>query len=280
MITERIDALRLRIMDVDFDARLTLMDSAQVFCWQEVQGVFEGVSSGRFVRLCPEKDGLLLEGCRVQDESFWIHYLDLERDYGALAERVRGYDVAYRAMKQLPGLRVLNQPPWEALVQFIISANNNVSRIRGIVLRLIDALGREGAFPTPERLAESSEETLRALGCGYRAPYLIETARRVRDGFDLDAVSALTYEQAHAQLMTLSGVGDKVADCVQLFGMGQSRAFPVDVWVERLMRTYFVPEASGKAEIRRVAHELFGDEAGLIQQSLFHCARMGLLRAD
>lgn len=165
-------------------------------------------------------------------------------------------------------------------MQFIISANNNVSRIRGIVLRLIDALGEEGAFPTPEGLAEADEETLRALGCGYRAPYLIKTAQRVRDGFDLAAVSRLEYDQAHAQLLTLSGVGDKVADCVQLFGMGQSRAFPVDVWVERLMKTYFVPKASGKADIRRAAYDLFGDDAGLIQQSLFHCARMGLLRGE
>ncbi len=280
MNIERFNESSARFRGVDFDARLTLIDSAQVFHWREEGGAFCGATAGRHARLVPCEDGFLLEGCAAGDEPFWIHYFDLERDYSRLAERVRDYEMAYRAMKRLPGLRVLNQPAWEALIAFIISANNNVSRIRGIVARLIAALGVEGAFPTPERLAETDEETLRALGCGYRAPYLIDTAARVRDGFDLQAVSALPYEEAHKRLLTLSGVGDKVADCVQLFGMGQSMAFPVDVWVERLMKTWFVPETAGKAEIRRAAHAMFGDDAGLIQQSLFHCARLGLLKLE
>ena len=280
MNIERLDESSARFRGVDFDARLTLIDSAQVFHWREEGGAFCGVTAGRSARLVPCGDGFLLEGCAAGDEPFWIHYFDLERDYSRLAGRVRNYDMAYRAMKRLPGLRVLNQPAWEALIAFIISANNNVSRIRGIVLRLLETLGEDGAFPTPERLAAADEETLRGLGCGYRAPYLIDTAARVRDGFDLRSVSALPYEEAHKRLLTLSGVGDKVADCVQLFGMGQSMAFPVDVWVERLMKTWFVPETAGKAEIRRAAHVMFGDDAGLIQQNLFHCARLGLLRLE
>ena len=280
MNIERLDENSARFHGVDFDARLTLIDSAQVFHWREEGGAFCGVTAGRSARLVPCGDGFLLEGCAAGDESFWIHYFDLARDYSRLAERVRNYDMAYRAMKRLPGLRVLNQPAWEALIAFIISANNNVSRIRGIVLRLLETLGEDGAFPTPERLAAADEETLRGLGCGYRAPYLIDTAARVRDGFDLRSVSALPYEEAHKRLLTLSGVGDKVADCVQLFGMGQSMAFPVDVWVERLMKKWFVPETAGKAEIRRAARDMFGNDAGLIQQSLFHCARLGLLKLD
>ena len=280
MNIERLNHECARFCGVDFDARLTLIDSAQVFHWREEGGAFCGVTAGRHARLVPCAAGFVLEGCTAADEPFWIRYFDLERDYAQLAERVRGCEMAYRAMKRLPGLRVLNQPAWEALVAFIISANNNVARIRGIVMRLLEALGENGAFPAPECLAGTDEETLRALGCGYRAPYLIDTAMRVRDGFDLQAVAALPYEETHKRLLTLSGVGDKVADCVQLFGMGQSMAFPVDVWVERLMKRWFVPEASNKAEIRRAAHELFGDDAGLIQQSLFHCARLGLLKMD
>ncbi len=280
MNIERLDENSARFRSVDFDARLTLIDSAQVFHWREEGGAFCGVTAGRRARLVPREDGFLLEGCAAGDEPFWIRYFDLARDYSRLAERVRDYDMAYRAIRRLPGLRVLNQPAWEALVAFIVSANNNVPRIRGIVARLIDTLGEDGAFPTPERLAETDEEALRAMGCGYRAPYLIDTAARVRDGFDLQAVAALPYEEAHKRLLTLGGVGDKVADCVQLFGMGQSMAFPVDVWVERLMKKWFVPETAGKAEIRRAAHDMFGNDAGLIQQSLFHCARLGLLKLD
>ena len=222
MNIERLDESSARFRGVDFDARLTLIDSAQVFHWREEGGAFCGVTAGRSARLVPCGDGFLLEGCAAGGRAVCIHYFDLERDYSRLAGRVRNYDMAYRAMKRLPGLRALNQPAWEALIAFIISANNNVSRIRGIVLRLLETLGEDGAFPTPERLAAADEETLRGLGCGYRAPYLIDTAARVRDGFDLRSVSALPYEEAHKRLLTLSGVGDKVADCVQLFGMGQS----------------------------------------------------------
>ena len=102
----------------------------------------------------------------------------------------------------------------------------------------------------------------------------------IKDGFPLESLSDMPYEEAHRMLIQLSGVGDKVADCVQLFGTGHSEAFPVDVWVERLMKKWFIPEAHGKREVCRKAHEMFGKEAGIVQQSLFHCARLGLIPLD
>ena len=280
MTIERLSDSTVRFSSVSFDARLVLMDSAQVFHWQETDGGFAGVAGGHAARLIPGEDGFLLEGCQSGDEVFWTRYFDLERDYAALRTAAAGCPVALEALDRLPGLRVLRQPPWEALVAFIISANNNVGRIRRIVRGLIDRLGENGAFPAPVALAGAGEEELRALGCGYRAPFLIKTARMVADGFDLDAIAALGYDEAHARLLTLPGVGDKVADCVQLFGMGQGEAFPVDVWIERAMRRWVSPEAKSKAAIRRAARDLFGEDAGLIQQSLFHCARMGLIGLD
>ena len=163
---------------------------------------------------------------------------------------------------------------------FIISANNNVGRIRRIVRALIDGLGEGGAFPTPAALAAAGEERLRALGCGYRAPFLISSARMVADGFDLDVLAALPYRAAHERLLSMPGVGDKVADCIQLFGLGHSMACPVDVWVERLTKRWLAPGVQSKAAMREAAHALFGEYAGLIQQSLFHCARMGLISLD
>ena len=275
MNIERLDESSARFRGVDFDARLTLIDSAQVFHWREEGGAFCGVTAGRSARLVPCGDGFLLEGCAAGDEPFWIHYFDLARDYSRLAGRVRNYDMAYRAMKRLPGLRVLNQPAWEALIAFIISANNNVSRIRGIVLRLLETLGEDGAFPTPERLAAADEETLRGLGCGYRAPFLVDTAARVAHGFDLDGLRSVPYAEAHAALTTLKGVGDKVADCVCLFGLGHTCAFPVEVGVERLLIAWFDMGGLSRKQMARRAGELLGDEAGLIQQYLFHCARLG-----
>ena len=280
MTIERLSDSAVRFTGVSFDARLVLMDSAQVFHWLDTADGFCGVAGGHAALVIPEEGGFLLEGCASGEEAFWTRYFDLERDYDALRASAAACPVALEALEKLPGLRVLRQPPWEALVSFIISANNNVGRIRKIVRALIDELGENGAFPTPRTLADTSEEKLRALGCGYRAPFLIGTARMMGEGFDLDAVAAMEYSEAHARLLNLPGVGDKVADCVQLFGMGQGEAFPVDVWIERAMRQWVSPEAHSKAAIRQAARDLFGADAGLIQQSLFHCARMGLISLD
>ncbi len=280
MNIERISDSAARYSGVCFDAELVLIDSAQVFHWRGEGGAFLGVSGGHAARLVPEEGGFLLEGCREGDEAFWTRYFDLERDYGALRQAASACPVALEALDRLPGLRVLRQPPWETLAAFIVSANNNVARIRRIVRALIDALGENGAFPTPAALAAAGEDRLRALGCGYRAPFLIGSARMVLDGFDLDALAALPYGEAHERLLSLPGVGDKVADCVQLFGLGHSMAFPVDVWMERVVKRCIAPEARTKAEMRAAAHAMFGEYAGLIQQSLFHCARMGLISLD
>lgn len=270
----------LHFHGIAFDPQLTLMDSAQVFHWTEVNGEYSAVISSRKAQLRQREDGFVLIGAKPEDTDFWKHYFDSERNYSTIADSLSAYPTAQKAMLLLPGMRVLNQPPWEALLAFILSANNNVQRIRQLVHKLINLCGKDGGFPTPERLSCIPESELRAIGCGYRAPYLIRTARMIKDGFPLESLSGMPYEEAHRMLIQLSGVGDKVADCVQLFGTGHSEAFPVDVWVERLMKKWFIPEAHGKREVCRKAHEMFGKEAGIVQQSLFHCARLGLIPLD
>ena len=218
-----------------------------------------------------------MTGIEEKDIPFWKNYFDLERDYGEVFDACADYPVARQAVLLLPGLRVLNQPVWEALIAFILSANNNVSRIRQLVERLIVQVGGNEGFPSAEQLSAVSETELREMGCGYRAPYLIRTACMIKEGFPLEALRTMSYGEAHRMLITLPGVGDKVADCVQLFGLGHSEAFPVDVWVERLMKNWFMPDARTKKEICERAHKMFGRYAGLVQQSLFHCARLGLM---
>jgi len=268
----------MHVSGIEFDPRLTLLDSAQVFHWKEQDGVFSGTAAGRKVTVEKRKDGFIIHGVESEDVGFWTHYFDLERDYEAVMRSCAPYPKAQHAMRLLPGLRVLNQPAWEALIAFIISANNNVSRIRSIVGRLTEKFGTDGAFPSPKVLSEVAEEELRAIGCGYRAAYLKQSARMVVEGFPLNGLSELPYDQAHARLLELSGVGDKVADCVQLFGMGYSEAFPVDVWVERLMKQWFEGnEHLSRKNLRSRAQEMFAQNAGIVQQSLFHCARLGLI---
>ncbi len=260
---------------------ICLLDSAQCFHWVEAAGSFLGVVQGQPVRLWQEADGVHAGGGLGADAL--RRYLDLDRDYAALAREFHRIPAAERAIALYPGMRVLNQPPWEALLAFILSANNNVRRIRSLVAALCGELGEQYecwgerlcGFPTPEVLANCAEARLRGLGVGYRAPYLIGTARAVLDGFPLDRLREMDYFDAHRALTGLPGVGDKVADCVLLFGCGQTSAFPVDVWVEKLLGSWFGICGCSRKRMMLQARELLGPNAGLLQQFLFHAARMG-----
>ena len=284
----------------DFDIRSTLIDSAQCFHWREGDGGFltalddgAGTAAFRVTTLAgagdPGEDapmlasGVVVACARPPVAEFWRDYFDAERDYGELSGRFGWHARMAEALQSARGLRVLRQPAWETLVSFILSANNNVGRITALVEKLskqygtrVEWAGRAlHALPTAEQLSQATEAELRALGCGYRAPFLVDTAARVAGGFDLDALRSASYAEAHAALTSLKGVGDKVADCVCLFGLGHTCAFPVDVWVERLLIAWFDMDGLSRKQMARRAGELLGDEAGLIQQYLFHCARLG-----
>lgn len=259
----------------NFDGRLTLLDSGQVFHWQETQDGFAALVNGR----------VMTDQGASPEEAF---YFDDKRDYSAVLSACRNIAPAKRAMSLCKGLRVLNQPAWEALLAFILSTNNNLARIKGLVRAFAREYGEvrpyRGAllygFPSPEILSRADEEDLRAkTHCGYRAPYIIQTARRVADGFDLEALRSLETEEARKQLLTLPGVGGKVADCVLLFGLGHADAFPVDVWVARLMESWFQVEGS-LDKVRREARRRLGPNCGIIQQSLFHAARTGQIELE
>lgn len=262
------------------DLRLTLVDSAQCFSWTEADGRFGAVIGGEPVWLEMREDGLHAEGGNVEKLR---DYLDLNRDYAKIAREYAHLPVARTAMELYPGMRVLNQDVWPTLVTFIISANNNVSRIRKLCDLLAEHCGRvhETPFgrlyelPTAEELAKCSEEELRAFGMGYRAPYLIKTAQMVVDGFPIDALSGMEYAEAHAKLTELAGVGDKVADCVLLFGCRHASAFPVDTWVAKLLKSWFGIEEKGRKKMLDASRAMLGEHAGLLQQFLFHAARTG-----
>jgi len=252
------------------DSRLTLIDSAQVFHWQEINGRFVAVVNGRIMT-------------DTDTDSEACHYFDDERDYSTLANECGGFELAVKAINLLPGLKVINQPTWEALIAFILSANNNVKRIRNLVMKLCEMYGDkytfEGhtlyGFPAPETLAKLDPNVLKTqVTCGYRAEYLVETSKMVVNGFDLEAVKQLPLELARKELMKLMGVGPKVADCVLLFGCEHADAFPVDVWVARLMESWFGVTGS-REHMCSEARRLLGEHCGLIQQALFHAARTG-----
>lgn len=222
------------------------LDCGQAFRWQgRVDGRWEGVAGGRYLQLEENGEDILLF-CHQEDLPFWREYFDLDRDYAALWEKFRRNPTLREALECCPGIRVLRQQPWETLCTFIISANNNIPRIKGIVERLCQGFGKEiagtelHAFPGPEQLADRKAEELALLRAGWRTEYILDAARRVADGrLDLTEIETLPTDQALLRLREVKGVGPKVAQCIMLFGYGRVDCIPMDVWMKRVMMEFY-----------------------------------------
>lgn len=251
-----------------FDPVMTIK-SGQFHHWEEAEGTLCAVNGSDAFFL---KEGELTRG----DEKACGIFFDEGHDYERAARLVQSAD-DLKDLAPYLSLRILKQDPWEAIVGFILSSNNNLFRIQKSVLDLSKNYGEKLAeaegltaysLPAPEVMAGLSSDALRALGAGYRDKYLIETARLVAAGkFDLHRPRELAYNEAKTYLMQLSGVGPKVADCILLFGYGKKDAFPVDVWIARAMAR-FGDFKNGQAA-SDYATSRFGDDAGYIQQLLF-----------
>ena len=255
-----------------------IFECGQCFRFAPDGGGYTGVAHGRVLHVEKKGGNVRLWPCtEAEFRRIWRGYFDLGTNYGRLLSDLPRDSFLEAAVSFGRGLRVLCQPPFETLITFILSSNNNVGRIRGLVNRLCEAYGApigEGffAFPEPLALSAASEEDLRRLGTGYRAPFVLSAARAVADGFDLHALVALPYEEAKKALLAFSGVGPKVADCVLLFSLGHRCAFVRDVWIKRVLsKVYAAPVKA--ADNERFVRERFGEYGGIVQQYLFHYAR-------
>ncbi len=215
-------------------------------------------------------------------EAFLRHYLDLNRDLPAILDAVDIDPFMHHSIETFWGMRILNQEVWECLASFILSQNNNVPRIKGIIRTLATRFGEEitledsvdYAFPTPQALADAGVETLYDCRLGYRAPYLWTVSSEIAAGvFDLEALKRLPYPEAKRELMRFKGIGEKVADCICLFSLGHVQALPIDVWVKRIIEQLYLKRQGSIREIRQFAEDYFGEYLGYAQQYLFHYAR-------
>lgn len=253
-----------------FNAALTF-DCGQAFRWTEnSDGSWHGIVRGNAVNVTQKENSLIISGSvSHDDETLWREYLDLDRDYEAICERLKADKYLKLAVEQYPGIRILHQDSWEALCSFIISQNNNIPRIKGIIDRLCanfgDDLGNgDFSFPSAERLAELTVDDLSELRAGFRAKYIIDAAQKVASGeVNLKKMSDCDIDEARNELQIIKGVGAKVAECTLLYGCGRIDAFPVDVWVRRIMAELYpdgLPECTDNVE-------------GIAQQYLFHWRR-------
>lgn len=260
-----------------FDLPHTL-DCGQAFRWEETEnGRWHGVAFDKYLELEKLADGtvVLYNTSKEDFEGVWRHYFDLERDYGEIITAISEDETLKRASEYAHGIRVLNQEPWETLCSFIISQNNNIKRIKGIISRLCENFGENKGgfytFPTAEKIAGLTLEDLSVLRSGFRAKYILDAANKVASGeVELKKLKAAPTDRARDELMKITGVGPKVADCVLLFGLEHADAFPKDVWIKRAMQVLFDGELPECAK----------PYAGIAQQYIFLYARETKLAID
>ena len=271
----------------DFDTD-HIFDCGQCFRWERNDdGSYTGIAFGRVAKIGYDADKqlLMIHGADEADfEAVWRDYLDLDRDYGAIKTALSEKDPVIRdAIEYGHGIRILNQEKWETLLSFIISQNNNIPRIKKCINSLAETLGEyvgeyEGkkyySLPMPEVLAEATLETIAPCRLGYRAKYLIETAKKVcAEGIEsLEMLESceLSAKDTCEALRGYCGVGPKVANCIALFAMKKFDSFPIDVWVKKVMNTMYGIDENDMKKMAEFAEENFGEYGGIAQQYLFY----------
>lgn len=246
------------------------VDCGQSFRWFESEkNTVHGIVQNKAIDIFQDENNIIFKNTTKEDfEKIWIPYFDLNRDYKSICEL---FDDEYlkEAVKKYYGIRILKQDPWEAICSFIISQNNNIPRIKGIISRLCENFGDkisedDYTFPSYEKIAELSEDDLSVLRAGFRNKYILDAARKLSGGeIKISEIEEMPIEQARQELMKIKGVGAKVAECSLLYGFGRVEAFPVDVWVKRIMSELYpcgLPECTKGVE-------------GIAQQYLFHWKR-------
>ncbi len=283
----------LKIKVECFNLKYTL-ECGQCFRWERVSNekdTYIGVIYDRVLKVKQIGDTLYVKSSKNENlEEVVKNYFDLYKDYSALEKRIITVDNnVKKAVENTSGIRHLNQEFFETLISYIISANNNISRISRSVKEISKRYGTkvifEGneyyLFPRPEQLRNVSKDEYRACGVGFRDNYLFNTVKEILIGkIDFNKINDMTTEELRKQLLTFKGVGPKVADCILLFACSRQEVFPIDVWVERVMSVLYFKEAKGamsKKEILKYADEKFGKDAGIIQQHLFYNMREGLM---
>jgi len=246
--------------DYPIDLRATLF-CGQCFGWQEDSGVFQSVVQGKYVQF---NAGTFLS--TLAEDDFLAHYFDMDGEYAKANEHLSLLDSKLcSAVRMFGGLHILNQDPFEVLICFILSQNNNIARIRQMYTKLAQTYGKAvndvwHAFPLATDMEEATEEDLRKLGMGFRAPYLIDA---IHKHALLEQVPTLEFGKALEILMTIRGVGPKVGSCILLYAFHRMEAFPMDTWMQKVMAAWFPGKDS----------TYFAPYAGIAQQYLFHYAR-------
>ncbi|MCR5186471.1 MAG: 8-oxoguanine DNA glycosylase [Clostridia bacterium] len=281
---------RYVINDIDSFRLKDIFECGQCFRWNKNDdGSYVGVINNTVVKVKQEKNSIIFTGSDSSGfEDTINNYFDLNEDYASYKKRLRKVDKYLNESVEFgDGIRILNQDLWETIISFIISANNNIPRIKKIIENLSKTYGKrivfEGkeyyTFPSIDSLSKASVQDLRDLGVGFRDKRIYSTTQMIKSGeIDLENIRSLQdTDLMREKLLKLDGVGPKVADCILLFALHRFDVFPIDVWVRRVMNDLYIhcDEESrvSKREINRIADEKYGEIKGLAQQYLFYWKR-------
>ena len=261
-----------------------IAESGQIFRFNVYDDEYSLVAGDKLLFIKEDDDGYILSCSESEFEEFWIDYFDLRLDYSDFEKNMPADDLfLINAARYSYGIRILNQDKWEMLISFIISQRKSIPAIKSSIEKLARTYGKKidmkvpdfiknidknsefFAFPTPKALADASIDDLNGCSLGYRSPYIEASAKSVyRGDIDHEALSVLDDNELLAALMSLKGVGIKVANCVALFGYHRIAAFPIDVWIKRMIDEHYDGEFPLK---------LYDGYAGVIQQYIFYYGR-------
>lgn len=263
-----------------FNVRDTL-NCGQVFRFFKRDDSYFCLSKDKIAKLFERGDKVVIE---ADDEKYFEDYFDLNRDYERLIDDICASNIqkVILSSKKYSGIHILKQDKEEAFFSFIVSQNNNIPRIKSTIEKLCCSFGEKKSFlgetyysfPTAEDFASADLSVLKEAGLGYRAEYIKEAAIKICDGqIDFTRLDLLTTEELKKELLKIKGVGDKVANCVTLFGFNRGDSFPVDTWIEKIYREDFGGTLTDRKKINRYFLDLFKENSGYVQQYLFYAKR-------
>ena len=271
------------IFDSEYFNVLDTLDCGQIFRFSPFEKGFIVVSKDKCAYLY-QKENQTIINCQDDNQEYFYNFFDLSRDYAKICQSAikENIPVLTSAVKSGKGIRILNQDKEEMLFSFIISQNNNIPRIKGIISKLclalgdkIEFLGQEYySFPTAVKMAEKDLKFYQDIGLGYRAKYIKSLADAIKNGSNVNEFSKLSTKDLKKGLTSILGVGPKVADCVALFGYHRSDSFPVDTWIEKVYVEDFKGTIKDRAKISDYLVERFKENSGYYQQYLFYHKRL------
>ncbi|WP_026886568.1 DNA-3-methyladenine glycosylase family protein [Clostridium beijerinckii] len=290
----------LRIKEVSNFKLKHIFECGQIFRFEEIaENNFIVIAFGKLIEIKEDGNDVIIYNSTKEDfQNIWLKYFDLDRDYSIIKDELSKDVLLKQSIEFGYGVRVLNQDPFEMLLSFIISARNNIPSIKKTVNKISNKWGKEityknkiyYAFPNIDEIKDATLEEIQETGASFRSKYIFDTIKNVFTSkmenenlrtndtneyikYDLDYIKNLDDDECHNALQEFKGVGSKVADCIMLFSMEKTSAFPVDVWVKRAMIHFYGAEDASLNKIRIFGRNKFGKLAGFAQQYLFYYAR-------